>query len=427
MPNNLYFVDSIFRSNGEEGGDNYVNLIFTDRSEDGYFPTFYVKVTKPQLILVDSGREIEEGDYVFYVTNGEDDHRFSDGNQEQYAQEQIRAGQEIRESLASKEQESAYTKLTANEVRVLTGAEEVCSYHVNVGHGNCSLIFAKSKDGYLLWMVDCSIIERGNKASKWQNHQSSLKACLDDIGRKIPVRKPHIGRFFLTHMHYDHYNGVEYLLRNGYIDEHTVYYINHYYECNSETMVTFLKTLKSKNAVIIEPISANSLNTDVMILYPEKRIYKKGTSKGAANSMEVKNANNASVVYRIAVNDRVMVFPGDLEKDGFDTMTQSKICSSGLHDSNYYVISHHGSLNSHPENNCLGTHVFKTALDCISRGLSKAVLLGRDGAYTTMFDPKVVDDFGINSKLITTDMMFGKTSQKYLTLNWINGGVQHYY
>ena len=423
----LYFVDSIFRSNGEEGGDNYVNLISTDRSEDGYFPTFYVKVTKRQLVLVDSDREIEEGDYVFYVTNGEDDHRFSDGNQEQYAQEQIRAGLEIRESLASTEQETVNTTLTDDEVRVLVGAEEVCSYHVNVGHGNCSLIFVKAKDNYLLWMVDCSIIERGNKASKWQNHQSSLKACLDDIGRKIPVGRPHIGRFFLTHMHYDHYNGVEYLLRNGYIDEHTVYYINHYYECNSATMVTFLKTLKAKNAVIIEPISANSLNTDVMILHPEKRIYKKGTSKGAPKSREVENGNNASVVYRFAVNERAMVFPGDLEKEGFDMMTQSKVCSSGLHDSNYYVISHHGSLNGHPENNCLGTHVFKTALDCISKGISKAVLLGRDGAYTTMFDPKVVNDFGINNMLITTDMKFGKTSLKYLTLNWINGGLQYYY
>ena len=77
--------------------------------------------------------------------------------------------------------------------------------------------------------------------------------------------------------------------------------------------------------------------------------------------------------------------------------------------------------------NCLGTHVFKTALDCISKGLSKAVLLGRDGAYTTMFDPKVVKDLGINNKLITTDMKFGKASLKYLTLNWINGGVQYYY
>ncbi len=192
-------------------------------------------------------------------------------------------------------------------------------------------------------------------------------------------------------------------------------------------MVTFLKTLKAKNAVIIEPISANSLNTDVMILHPEKRIYKKGMSKGVPKSREVENGNNASVVYRFTVNERAMVFPGDLEKEGFDMMTQSKVCSSGLHDSNYYVISHHGSLNGHPENNCLGTHVFKTALDCISKGISKAVLLGRDGAYTTMFDPKVVNDFGINNMLITTDMKFGKTSLKYLTLNWINGGVQYYY
>jgi hypothetical protein len=427
MPNNLYFVDSIFRSNGEVDGDNYVNLISTDRSEDGYFPTFYVKVTKRQLILVDNDREIEEGEYVIYVSNGEDDHRFSDGNQEQYAQEQIRTGKEIREALASPEQESSNVKLSAAEVKVLIEAEEVCSYHVNVGHGNCSLIFVKSKDDYLLWMVDCSIIERGNKASKWQNHQSSLKACMNDISGKIRRPQPHIDRLFLTHMHYDHYSGVEYLMQKGYIDETTVYYINHYYECNSETIVTFLKTMKAKNAIIIEPISANSLNADVRILHPEKRIYKKGTSKGNPNSREVSKANNASVVYRFVISDRTMLFPGDLEKEGFDNMTQFGLCSPWLHYSNFYVISHHGSLNGHPETKCLGTGVFGTDLECISTGLSKAVLLGRDGAYSTMFDPHVVSDFDYNKKLITTDMKSGKTPLKYLTLNWMNGNVQYYY
>ena len=418
MPSNLYFVDSIFRSNGEVDGDNYVNLISTDRSEDGYFPTFYVKVTRQQLIFTDSNREIGEGDYVIYVSNGEDDQRFSDGNQEQYAQELIGAGQEIRETLAKPEQETVNVKLSAAEVKVLIEAEEVCSYHVNVGHGNCSLIFVKSKDDYLLWMVDCSIIERGNKASKWQNHQTSLEACLNHISGKIRGKQPQIGRFFLTHMHYDHYSGVEYLIQNGYIDGTTIYYINHYYECNSEMMVTFLKTLKAKKAIIIEPISANSLNADVRILHPEKRINKKGTSN---------NANNASVVYRFVVNDRVMVFPGDLEKEGFDNMTQSGLCSPWLYYSNFYVISHHGSLNGHPKNKCLGTGFFGTALECISTGISKAVLLGRDGAYPTMFDPQVVSDFDYNKKLITTDMKSGKTPLKYLTLNWMNGNVQYYY
>lgn len=423
----LYFVDSIFRSDDEVDGDNYVNLISTDRSDDGYFPTFFVKVTRQQLILVDSDREIVEGDYVIYMCNGEADHRFSDGNQEQYAQELIRAGQEIRETLASSERESSIVRLSFAEVKILVEAEEVYSYHVNVGHGNCSLMLVKSKDDYLLWMIDCSIIERGNKASKWQNHQSSLKACLNDISVKIRSPHPHIGRFFLTHMHYDHYSGVEYLMRKGYIDETTIYYINHYYECNSEMIITFLKTLKAKNAIIIEPISANSLNADIRILYPEKRIYKKGTSTQTPNSREVSNANNASVVYRIAVNDRAMVFPGDLEKEGFDNMTQSSLCSPWLHCSNFYVISHHGSLNGHPDNKCLGTGFFSMDLECISMGLSKAVLLGRDGAYPTMFDPQVVNDFDYNKKLITTDMKCGQTPLKYLTLNWMNGNVQYYY
>ena len=35
----------------------------------------------------------------------------------------------------------------------------ICSYHVNVGHGNCSLIAFKKEDKGILWLVDCSVRE----------------------------------------------------------------------------------------------------------------------------------------------------------------------------------------------------------------------------------------------------------------------------
>ena len=37
---------------------------------------------------------------------------------------------------------------------------QVISYHVNVGHGNCSFILIEAKSCYRLWLVDCSIIDK---------------------------------------------------------------------------------------------------------------------------------------------------------------------------------------------------------------------------------------------------------------------------
>ena len=122
-----------------------------------------------------------------------------------------------------------------------------------------------------------------------------------------------------------------------------------------------------------------------------------------------------------------MVFPGDLEAEGFKDMAKSSKCSPWLHYSDFYAISHHGSLNGHPSHNCQGTHVHPTILKCLLFGLSKVVLMGRDGAYPTMFDPDVVSCFDYNEKLVTTDMKRGRTPLKYLSLNWLNDGVKFVY
>ena len=436
MPSNLYFVDSIFLSRGRGREDNYVNLISTDKTEDGYYPTFFVACTESQLRLknsrrkiedgatIDSGRNVEEGDYVIYDERGEDGYLFADGNVEPYAIQITERGEAVREALARIEPDLNKADLTERDLNTLINADTVYSYHVNVGHGNCSLILIKSEEAYVLWMVDCSIIERGNSASTWQNHQSELKTCLDSIGREVRSF-PHISRFFLTHMHYDHYSGVNYLYNNNYIDNRTIYYINHYYDCNNDGMTSFLKSLKDNHATIIEPVSAYSLNGVVRILYPENRIYKKCPKR--AKEPAVDNANKASAVFRFAVNNRSMVFPGDLEIDGFDNMAGSRKCAPWLHSANYYAISHHGSFNGHPAKTCSGTGYHKTILKCILFKLKKAVLMGRDGAYTTMFDPKVVRDFDFNERLVTTDMKNGRTPLKYLRLDWISGDVKYYF
>ncbi|MBL8026035.1 MAG: hypothetical protein JNL74_06475, partial [Fibrobacteres bacterium] len=48
------------------------------------------------------------------------------------------------------------------------------SYHVNVGHGNCSILVVKNNNQYQLWMVDCSNHDYLNKQFYTSNIEKSI-------------------------------------------------------------------------------------------------------------------------------------------------------------------------------------------------------------------------------------------------------------
>lgn len=422
----LYFVDSIYDTNGEAGvdGDIYVNLICT-YEEDGAYPTFYVKCKRTQLRFVaDNGTVgiIEEGQYVYYEKIDEDNHRFRDGSNDPYALEQNNLGEELRQSLNSKADVNGKGFLTPKERKALRNGY-VRSYHVNVGHGNCSLILIRGQRDIVLWMVDCSIVERSGDEKKWKNHKSELERCLNNIRKASGKEKLHIDRFFLTHMHYDHYSGVNYLIDSGYLTKDTVYYINHYYECNSAPMNSFLKKLDGINATLVEPVSGCSPSESIDIMHPEVRIYKKGKTdpNDKMAKREAKDANNASVVYYFNIGNRTMMYPGDLDKEGFKIMFNHY----GEFNINYYAISHHGSATGHPYD--ISQLGIPKTYDHLLRKSSKAVLMGRDGSYNGIFDKLVLSYFDHYSALATTDMHRGLQPLAYLVLDWINSDISYCY
>lgn len=47
--------------------------------------------------------------------------------------------------------------------------------------------------------------------------------------------------------------------------------------------------------------------------------------------------------------DYAMLFPGDLKGDGFELMSRTQRCTPNLFTPQYYCVSHHGSLNGHPD------------------------------------------------------------------------------
>ena len=174
---------------------------------------------------------------------------------------------------------------------------------------------------------------------------------------------------------------------------------------------------KNVGVKIVEPISGNS-NDGIRFLHPECRLYRsRATVKGFTGNHRIVGTpiNNSSVVIMLAFGGRSMVFTGDLEQKGFAKMSGAGTCSSYLFDANYYIVSHHGSINGHPTMAC-GSQKWHgaTPLTCSTNGTLRAILMGRDGAYSGIYSTVVTGYWcSVPNRLVKTE-----TAQHYMELEW---------
>jgi len=245
-------------------------------------------------------------------------------------------------------------------------------------------------------MVDCSVFDFTNK----KNYSSNLKLCMEDIKKKFSVDK--VSKLLVTHLHFDHINGIEYLIKNGWIDRNTEVWMNTQYPWKQPTYNRILLQLKSLGVKFIDPIVGNSTQ-HINILYPDVSFSNK-------NQAPKKNINNASVLYQICLAGKRMLFTGDIETEGWDKVT---LCLPHLNQSTYYCISHHGSITGHLRGSCITSKRYiSTLADCAN--LSEIqVLMGRDNAYKGVYSKKVTSDF---SNILKTE-----DAQHYLEIEWNNG------
>ena len=345
---------------------------------------------------------------------------FGYGNLSHYARERFREYYNLRDQLALRVIDYN-SEETAVPQGLLDEKAHVTSYHVNVGHGNCSIILLEAGIVYQIWMVDCSIID---KTDHWRNYQANLEAAFQAIKMKLgkSENEPlHINKFFLTHAHHDHYSGIEYLVNHQYIDDKTICYVNQYYQMASKAYNRALAALNNANVKIIEPLVGHSIK-GIRFLHPERRIYRsKATIKQSVGKWCIVSnpVNDSSVVVMLKAGGRSMVFPGDLELKGFDNMTKKKSCSPKMFGATYYAISHHGSLNGHPDIPCLNPEPRHPAkpLDCLYVCNMKSVLMGRNGAYSGIFNPVVTSYWNsTGGGLICTEK-----APHYVELEWGTG------
>ena len=272
---------------------------------------------------------------------------------------------------------------------------DVHSFHVNVGHGNCSIIVFNNGGRMEAWMVDCSVRE----INRQRIYALNLSQCLADLKKEFGITE--ISKVLVTHLHYDHVNGIKYLIDNGYVNSDTEVWMNLKYPCTMATYRVILQELMRRGVKFVDPIIGNS-TSEINILYPAQSF----DSKHPAPNKKI---NNSSVLYQICLNGKKMLFTGDIETAGWDQVNK---CACYLNGTNYYCISHHGSITGHDRTKCYaGNPNMKSVKDCASRSVCQ-ILMGRNGAYKGIFSGKVLSDFP--NALIT------QNAPNYIRIDWDN-------
>lgn len=117
-----------------------------------------------------------------------------------------------------------------------------------------------------------------------------------------------------------------------------------------------------------------------------------------------------------------MTFPGDLEQAGFDVMIRNgnlPICC----DTDYYVISHHGSANGHPKYIPGHKRLHRRRLGC----LRNAIIMGRNGAYSGIYDSKVINCFDMFTRIVYTEKNDNFQPIDAFGLLWRYGNIRYLY
>lgn len=297
----------------------------------------------------------------------------------------------------------------------IVNIKNVFTYHVNVGHGNTSFIVIETLDNNKTIIgVDCSITDNKERCKK------NIDKCIHYIKNKFGLHEFKLQLFLLTHPHHDHYSGIDYLIDNKSIVNNTEIWLNNAFLMRSSFLYTIKQKLFLMGCRFVHPIKQTTVKRNLSMIniwYPEKIVVRKGSNyktNTGISLQEETNANNASVIasFNFNIQDKTysILFTGDIEKSAWDKVK----CPKFLGGVKYYCISHHGSLNGHERNICPVGQKIKNISQCPNK-ISKAILMGRNNAYSGIYSHKVLTDF--NGKIKKTE------SNKFIELDFLNDKV----
>lgn len=186
-----------------------------------------------------------------------------------------------------------------NQPQELSGSiADVCSYHVQLGNKNSSIIAVKEDGKGMLFMVDCPVFDLMNG----MDYSENLDACMEQIRADFQTDK--ISKLLISHLHYDRINGIEYLIQKGWLDKDTEIWMNTKYPWKSAAYSRILAQLSALGVRFIEPVVNNSTK-HIRVLYPNVSFDEKNKAPG-------EDIDNALVVYQVCFHDKQMLFLGDI-------------------------------------------------------------------------------------------------------------------
>ncbi len=178
---------------------------------------------------------------------------------------------------------------------------------IDVGQGDCNIIKAESK--YI--MIDCGSTDIKDVA----------------INRVIPYMDYHgireIDYLFLSHMHYDHYSGIMSMIEKGRVKN----IILTHYGIPTEPYLRLINFAKKNNIGIIYLYKGNSTKVGkikINCLHPYREY--------VGN-----NPNSYSMVLSIMINNKRILFTGDMER------AEEKLILNSIDSYDIIKIGHHGS------------------------------------------------------------------------------------
>lgn len=259
------------------------------------------------------------------------------------------------------------------------------SAHVDVGQGCCSFVFDKKN----LIGIDCSNRELSYLKNP-QSYQLNIDKCLDYISKYQSNKKGKlvINAFILTHAHQDHFSGIFNLVKNGYINSTTDFFVNVVFVSQNGFYKNLMKYLLQKNVNIVHAIPQNSAG-NISFLYP---------LLGTVNNK--KKPNEVSVITSIRCPSGDFIFPGDMVAQGWSK--QLPTTSSIVQNAKFFAVSHHGSITGYNGN------FFPNAP-------LRTIIMVRNNAYDNVPDPTVFDaTFNAQKNIISTNDLKSTKSSFYL-------------
>lgn len=417
--NKAYFLTRIYRPVNENGNNNHqVSSVFLEpvfnRSNNRAFSR-----NARDIIFLDSERhedlttsinigELEESTFV-KIQKIPNETKYKLVSIENDTNEYVSINKQTHSALLAKianlSTEHDSTKFTTDDI------DQVFSYHVNVGHGNTSFIIityiGSNKPSAI--GIDCSIGDTKHVKSK-----NNIKSCIQYIKRKFDLKNFELDIFILTHPHYDHYSGIQYLISDKHITSDTEVWLNYHYAVPSSFYNNILAQLESLRCKFVEPTS--SISSKIATIWHPRQSTTSKHNRHPVFYFE-SNPNNASVVVQFTFKNTSILFTGDIETIGWDMMK----CPPHMGNVHYYCISHHGSRNGHIRNTCHLKHNIKSVATCPNK-IHTAILMGRDGSYRGIYSNDVMTDF---TNILQTEKNASGQKAIFLEINILNNICRH--